>query len=77
MLDSVQSLSENDIQEVNGGVNTGYTGPCFVYVIKQGDCLSVLAQRYHTTVATLVALNNIADPNKIYTGNKLLIPYIQ
>ena len=75
MLDSVQNLNENDIQEVGGGA--AYVGPCFVYIIKEGDCLSVLAQRYHTTVATLAALNNIADPNKIYTGNKLLIPYIK
>ena len=72
MLENLEALKENEIQEVNGGA---YEGPCFVYVIKQGDCLSVLAQRYHTTVKTLCELNNIKNPDKIYAGNKLLIPY--
>ena len=72
MLENLEALKENEIQEVNGGA---YQGPCFVYVIKKGDCLSVLAQRYHTTVKILCELNNIANPDKIYAGNKLLIPY--
>ena len=71
MLDSIQNLNENDIQQVNGG----YSGACFVYVIKPGDCLSVLAQRYGTTVATLCEINNITNPDLIYVGHKLLIPY--
>ena len=58
MLENLEALKENEIQNVNGGA---YEGPCFVYVIKQGDCLSVLAQRYHTTVKTLCELNNIAQ----------------
>ena len=72
MLDNIQALNENDVQNVNGGV---YQGPCFVYVIKKGDCLSVIAQRYGTTVKTLCELNNIKNPNLIYAGNKLLVPY--
>ena len=72
MLDNIQALNENDVQNVNGGV---YQGPCFVYVIKKGDCLSVIAQRYGTTVKTLCELNNIKSPNLIYAGNKLLVPY--
>ena len=72
MLENLEALKENEIQEINGGA---YQGACFVYVIKKGDCLSVIAQRYGTTVKTLCELNNIANPDKIYTGNKLLIPY--
>lgn len=64
-------INESELLNVGGG----YQGPCFVYVIKKGDCLSVIAQRYGTTVATLCQLNNISNPNLIYTGNKLLIPY--
>ena len=71
MLENIRNLNENDL--VN--VNSGYTGPCFVYIIKKGDCLSILAQRYHTTVATLQSINNISNPNLIYEGHKLLIPY--
>ena len=66
-------INESELQNVNGGA---YTGPCFVYVIEKGDCLSVIAQRYHTTVKVLCELNNISHPNLIYAGNKLLVPYI-
>ena len=65
-------INESELLNVNGGV---YTGPCFVYVIQKGDCLSVIAQRYGTTVKTLCELNNIKNPNLIYAGNKLLVPY--
>lgn len=64
-------INESELLNVGGG----YTGPCFVYKIKKGDCLSVLAQRYHTTVATLCQLNNISNPDLIYEGHTLLIPY--
>ena len=74
MLDNIQTLNENDLTTVSGGATVNPT-PCFVYVIKRGDCLSVLAQRYNTTVATLQALNNIANPDLIREGAKLLIPY--
>lgn len=41
------------------------------YTVKSGDTLSGIAQRYGTTVATLAAINGIADPNKIYPGQVL------
>jgi peptidoglycan hydrolase-like protein with peptidoglycan-binding domain len=41
------------------------------YVVKKGDTLSEIAVKYHTTVAKLVKLNNIKDPNKIYVGQKI------
>ena len=42
--------------------------------IKRGDTLSALAVKYNTTVAKLVELNNIKNPNLIYAGNKLIVP---
>jgi FOG: LysM repeat len=72
MIDNIQSLNENEIQDVNGGA---YVGPCFVYIVRRGDCLSVLAQRYGTTVRTLCEINNIPNPDFIREGQKLLIPY--
>lgn len=44
------------------------------YVIKRGDTLTAIAQKYNTTVAELVRLNNISNPNLIITGNTLRIP---
>lgn len=43
-------------------------------VIRRGDTLSQLAITYNTTVATLVSLNGIANPNLIYAGDTLLVP---
>lgn len=50
------------------------TGPCFPYVVKKGDCLSAIAQRYHTTVAILAEINHIRNVNIIYAGSTILIP---
>lgn len=43
-------------------------------IIKRGDTLTKIAKQYNTTVAELVALNNISNPNLIYTGNTLEVP---
>jgi len=44
------------------------------YPIKWGDTLSELAIKHNTTVAELVALNDIKNPNLIYAGRTLKIP---
>lgn len=41
------------------------------YVVKRGDTLSEIAVRYNTTVAKLVELNNITDPDYIVVGQVL------
>lgn len=44
------------------------------YEIQPGDCLSVLAERYNTTVEQLMENNqNISDPDLIYAGDFLVI----
>ena len=43
------------------------------YVVKYGDTLSSIANRFHTTVNELVKLNNIANPDLIYVGEVLRI----
>ena len=43
------------------------------YTVKSGDTLSGIAAKYDTTVKKLVELNNIANPNKIYAGQKLRV----
>ena len=53
--------------------NTGETNDSTVYIVKKGDTLSSIARRYHTTVNTLVLLNNITNPNLIYPGQRLLL----
>gem|GEM_PF-469562 len=43
------------------------------YTVRRGDTLSEIAARFGTTVNELVRLNNIADPDRIYEGDRLII----
>ena len=64
-------MNEDELAEVSGG----FEGACFPYQIKRGDCLSVIAQRYGTSVRILCELNNIYNPNIVFPGDWILIPY--
>ncbi|MGY6518281.1 MAG: peptidoglycan-binding protein [Lysobacteraceae bacterium] len=44
------------------------------YTVAPGDTLSAIAQRNGTTVATLVNANGIANPDRIFPGQTLVIP---
>lgn len=67
-----EKLEDGELVEVNGGA---YNQTCFVYVIKAGDNLTKIAQKYNTTIKELCILNNITNPDLIYAGEKLLVPY--
>lgn len=41
------------------------------YTVKAGDTLSTIAQTYQTSVESLVALNNLQNPNLIYVNQVL------
>lgn len=43
------------------------------YVVKSGDTLSKIAKAHNTTYAALAKLNGIANPNKIYVGEKIRV----
>ncbi|MGN0349791.1 MAG: peptidoglycan DD-metalloendopeptidase family protein [Roseburia sp.] len=44
-----------------------------IYVVESGDCLSVIALDRSTTVASIVALNNLKDADSIREGQELII----
>lgn len=44
-----------------------------VYVVKKGDTLSKIANKYGTTTTKLAQLNNIKNPDLIYIGQKIKI----
>lgn len=43
------------------------------YTVVKGDTLSKIANKFGTTVASLVALNNISNPNLIHVGQVLKV----
>jgi len=43
------------------------------YIVKSGDTLSKIAKAHNTTVASLIKLNNIKNPNVINVGQKLIL----
>lgn len=49
--------------------------PGQTYIVQRGDTLRILAARFDTTVDVLLKLNpSITDPNRIYVGQKLVLP---
>lgn len=44
-----------------------------IYIVKEGDTLSEIAEQYGTTVAELAAKNNIKNVNRIYIGQKIYV----
>ena len=48
--------------------------PAEEYVVQPGESLGQIAQRYGLTLGDLLAANRIADPNAVYTGQRLVIP---
>ena len=47
--------------------------PQVTYVVKPGDTLSGIAKMFDVSVASIVAANDIENPNLIYPGQKLVI----
>ncbi len=45
-----------------------------VYVVKPGEYLTMIAERFGVSVAELVAANNIQDPDLVKPGTELIIP---
>ena len=71
MAERIKLMDEKEMEQVSGGA---YTGSVFVYTVQEGDRLSVLAQRFGTSVSVIADLNAIKSAKSIYTGMKLLIP---
>lgn len=44
-----------------------------IYIVKSGDTLSEIAQRFNTTYQKIAQDNNISNPNLIYPNQKLVI----
>jgi LysM repeat protein len=50
------------------------TGEAEVYVVQAGDSLSTIADRFGVTIAAIVAANDLANPDFVFSGQRLVIP---
>lgn len=46
------------------------------YIVEAGDSLSVIAQRFGTTIEAIMAVNDIPDPTRIFIGQELQLPSV-
>ena len=46
-----------------------------VHVVQAGESLSAIAVRYGVSMQSLMSTNGLANPNHIYVGQQLIIPY--
>ena len=56
------------------GVGAVSPAPASLVVVEGGDSLSVIAEDYGVTVAELLALNGLTDPDSLFVGQELLVP---
>jgi len=47
------------------------------HIIKKGESLMVIAKEYNTSLAELIKINNLKNPNVIQVGQILEIPNLE
>jgi LysM repeat protein len=47
-----------------------------IHIVQRGEILYRIALRYGTTVQAIASANNIANVNRIYAGQRLVIPAV-
>lgn len=57
---------------VQDKINGGGSGAVY-YTVRSGDTLSGIAAKYGTTYQKIAQMNGIANPNKIYAGQKIRV----
>jgi len=67
-VNSILTLVNKGSQDVLSG--NGFT----TYIVKAGDTLSAIAQKFETSIKKIAEASNISDINLIRTGQKLQIP---
>ena len=46
-----------------------------IYVVQKEDSIYNIAQKYNVSIDSIIKANQIEDPDLIYSGQKILIPY--
>jgi tetratricopeptide (TPR) repeat protein len=67
-------LSYGTYQEALGLANA--RGRLLTHEVQPGEYLTMLANRYRSTVCAIVVANDLSDPDLIYQGQNLFIPVL-
>ncbi|WP_417308640.1 peptidoglycan DD-metalloendopeptidase family protein [Devosia sp.] len=57
-----------------GSAPVSVPSDAYVHVIESGESLYTIARRYNVTAQAIVAANGFSSPDKIYVGQKIIIP---
>lgn len=63
-----------DMTDIADNTEEGPRPSILVYIVQPGDSLWSIGKRYNAPLETLVAINNVRDPELLRPGEKLLIP---
>lgn len=55
------------------GTTATPTAQALTHVVQPGETLGLIAKQYGLTLETLIALNDVADPDKIEVGQELVV----
>ena len=66
-------IRENGLNHLNEELQEDDIKPN-IYIVKKGDTLSEIAEKFNTTYQYLANINNIENPNLIYPGEEIIIP---
>lgn len=45
-----------------------------IHVVRAGETLAIIARKYATTATAIARYNGLSNPNRIYVGQRLIIP---
>ena len=69
-------VSVQDSHASGGSYSSCCANCCFTtHIVRQGEYLKLIAAHYGTTVNAILCYNDIGNPNLIYPGQRLTIPY--
>ena len=74
MIDSGTSSSDPYAAAAVGGAAAVTYDNTDTYIVQKGDILSRLAVDFNTSTKTLIAMNNLSNPDVLYVGQELRVP---
>lgn len=72
--DDIQAGQKVQIPGAGSPPGGGDSAATVIHVVQRGETLQAIALRYGVTTGVLLSTNELANPNRIYPGQRLTIP---